>query len=141
MSIPLINGVAYGWGSVGLVINGNIIRGIKSIEYSVKQDKKNIEGQGYKPVARGYGKYTYEGSIEIMVDELMALRSGLPQGDIMQILPFTIPVVFGDSRTNVNSDQLLGVEFTENPFKAAEGETSLWVKLPLLIADINFGNI
>jgi hypothetical protein len=136
MATPLINGVSYGWGNIQLVLFGVPVVGITKIDYKAKQTKENIYGSGYKPVSRGYGKYEYEGSIEIYTEEWKRIIAASPNRDPLSIAPFDIEVVFAGNRVAPEKDSLKMVEFLENPLSVSEGDTSIKVSIPLIIGDI-----
>ena len=69
--IPLINGVSYGWSSIQLNLFGQPVAGIKSIDYTRKQEKKLNWGAGTEPVSIGYGRKSCEGSIELLLDDTL----------------------------------------------------------------------
>lgn len=132
----LINGVNYSWGNLSVVLYGNIVIGITKISYKTKQEKTNNYGWGSKPVSRGYGRYEFEGSIELYVDELKKLIAAAPNGDIRQIAASDVQVVFAGSRVLPTKDVLQAVEFLEDGLDASEGDTKLMVTLPIIIGDI-----
>ena len=136
MATPLINGVSYGWGNITLTLFGIPVVGITKIDYKAKQTKENLYGAGYKPVSRGYGKYEYEGSIEIYTEEWKRIIASSPDNDPLSIAPFDINVVFSGNRTLTTKDTLKMVEFLENPLSVSEGDTSIKVTIPLIIGDI-----
>ena len=136
MATPLINGVSYGWGNIQLVLFGVPVVGITKIDYKAKQTKENIYGSGYKPVSRGYGKYEYEGSIEIYTEEWKRIIAAAPGRDPLSIAPFDIEVVFAGNRVAPEKDSLKMCEFLENPLSVSEGDTSIKVSIPLIIGDI-----
>lgn len=136
MATPLINGVSYGWGNIQLVLFGVPVVGITKIDYKAKQTKENLYGAGYKPVSRGYGKYEYEGSIEIYTEEWKRIIAAAPNRDPLSIAPFDIEVVFAGNRVAPEKDSLKMCEFLENPLSSSEGDTSIKVSIPLIIGDI-----
>lgn len=136
MATPLINGVSYGWGNIQLVLFGVPVVGITKIDYKAKQTKENLYGAGYKPVSRGYGKYEYEGSIEIYTEEWKRIIAAAPGRDPLSIAPFDIEVVFAGNRVAPEKDSLKMCEFLENPLSSSEGDTSIKVSIPLIIGDI-----
>jgi hypothetical protein len=136
MATPLINGVSYGWGNIQLVLFGVPVVGITKIDYKSKQNKENLYGAGYKPVSRGYGKYEYEGSIEIYTEEWKRIIAAAPNKDPLSIAPFDIEVVFAGNRVAPDKDSLKMCEFLENPLSSSEGDTSIKVSIPLIIGDI-----
>lgn len=136
MATPLINGVSYGWGNVTLVLFGVPVVGITKIEYKKKQTKENLYGAGYKPVSRGYGRYEYEGSIELYTEEWKRIIAAAPDRDPLNIAPFDIQVVFAGTRVSPEKDVLKMCEFMEDPLAVNEGDTSIKVTIPLVIGDI-----
>lgn len=135
-STPLINGVNYSWVNITFIPFGVPVVGITRISYKRKQQKENNYGIGAKPVSRGYGKYEYEGSIEIYTDEWKKIIAASPNRDPLSIPAFDIPVLFGGSRVQFEKDVLKMVEFLEDPLDANDGDTKLLVTIPLIIGDI-----
>lgn len=133
----IINGVNYSWGNLSVVLFGNVVIGITKISYKSKQEKTNNYGHGYQPVSRGYGRYEYEGSMELYVDEWKKIIAASPDNDPLSILPSDIQIVFAGSRVLPNKDVLRAVEFLENPLDASEGDTKLMVTIPLIIGGID----
>ena len=136
MTPALINGVNYSWIDIKFVLFGIPVTGITKITYNEKQEKTNNYGAGEKPISRGYGRKTYEGSIEIYTDVLKKIIDAAPNRSFLDIPPSDIQVIFGSSRTLFDKDVLRQVEFLENPFDVSEGDTSIKVTIPLIIADI-----
>jgi len=136
MAVPLINGVAYGWGNVQVILFGTPLTTITKIEYNHKQNKENIYGAGYEPVARGYGRVEYSGSIEMKTDEWKRIISASPNRNPLDIAPFDIQVVMGGHGTTPTTDKLKMVEFLENPLSTSEGDTSITVTIPIIIGTI-----
>jgi len=138
MATPLINGINYSWANVKVILFGVPVVGITKIEYKIKQKKENQYGAGYEPISRGYGNKEYEGSIEIYSDELKRIIASAPNGDLMQIPPFKIHVLFESGLgVLVTEDVLAMCEFTEEGLSASQGDTKLLVSLPLVIGQIS----
>lgn len=137
MQAPLINGVVYSWSQIKVVLFGVPVVGIVSIDYKRKQDKKNVWGSGKKAIGRGYGKEECEASIEIYQDVLKQLIAAAPNRDLLSIPPFDIIVEYGNSVANLTIDTIYSCEFLEDSFDSKQGDTSMTVKLPLVVADIS----
>lgn len=133
---PLINGINYSWSNVKFNLFGVPVVGIVSIDYEAKQKKENNYGAGVEPVSRGYGNKEYSGSIEIYRDEWQRIINASPSKDPMDIKPFDIQVLFGGSSVQFAQDNLLACEFVNDPFTAKQGDSSLKVKLELVIGKI-----
>ena len=138
-STSVLNGVNYSWGHLSLVLYGNVVVGVTKINYKAKQEKTLNHGQGIEPVSIGYGRKTYEGSIEMYTDEWSKICAAAPNKDPLQIAGADIQVVFAGSRVLPTKDVIQYVEFLENPFDASEGDTKLMVTIPLLIGGIQTG--
>lgn len=138
MSLVLVNGVQYSWGSVKMLINSQPVVGITRIEYKTTQRKENIYGVGRQPIGRGYGNFEYSGSIELYLEEWKAICNGSPNGDPLQAGAFDITVQYAEAGTAVIpfTDTLNNCEFLENPLTSSQGDTSIRVTIPILIAGI-----
>ncbi len=134
--VPLVNGVNYAWVNLNLVLFGIPIKGITKISWKKKAEKTNNYGAGPDPVSRASGRNEYEASIEVYRDEWQRIIDIAPEKDPLQIPPFDIPVVFGGSRVTANTVILQACEFLEDAFEANEGDTSLKITIPLIIAGI-----
>lgn len=137
MNTPLVNGIAYHWANINLVLFGVPVVGIRAISYKRKQAKENIYGAGVKPIARGYGNEEYEGSIELLTDEWKAIIAGSPNNNPLEISPFDIPVIFEGEGVPFGQDTLRMVEFLEDPLATKQGDTSITVTIPLIIGGID----
>jgi len=135
----LIGGINYAWADITLMLFGNPVRGIKSIKYDKKADKKNTYGQGREPVSRGIGRNEYNAEIVILKDEWQSvIEAAIAAGynDPTDIPYFNIPVLYGSSRTQAKQDTLLACEFLADPMESKEGDTDIWLTIPLIIAGI-----
>lgn len=136
MPTPLINGTNYVWANIKFNLFGVPVVGITSINYDTTQKKENNYGAGTEPVSRGYGNKEYKCSIEIYKDEWQRIIAATTDRDPLNIKPFDIQVLFGDSKIKFSQDNLLACEFTNNPFEAKQGDTKLMVKLDLIVGMI-----
>jgi hypothetical protein len=136
MAAPLVNGTAYSWVHITLVLFGIPVKGITKISYKRKKEKTNNYGAGEEPVSRGIGRVEYDASIEIYREEWQRVIDASPLKDPLSIPPFDIPVVFGGSRVTAQTDILLACEFLEDAFESNEGDTSIKITLPLVIAGV-----
>lgn len=132
----LVNGVNYAWVNVTLVLFGVPVKGIKKISYKKKTEKTNNYGAGPEPISRASGRSEYEASIQVYRDEWQRIILVAPSKNPLEIPPFDIPVVFGGSRVTAHTDILQACEFTEDAFDVNEGDTSILIDLPLIIAGV-----
>lgn len=140
-----INGVEYSWANIQFFFLGKPVFGCTGMEYTTKQEKKNVYATGFEPVARAKGPKTYEGSITLLQSEYEALQKAvkakLPNGDLCDIEPFDITVSYipsGDS-VNIVTDTLQNCEFLEVKKQSKQGDMNMEVTLPLIIGGIVWG--
>lgn len=136
MAVPLINGVAYSWSTVNVVIFGNQLRGITSVEYNKKQNIVDNYGAGQYAVSRGYGNFECDGSIEMYADELNKLIAISPNRNPLELPFFDIVIMYAGVGVAPVRVTLKACNFMELPVSVAQGDTSIKVKIPLKIADI-----
>lgn len=137
----IINGVNYSWGNLNIILLGNLVIGATKLSYKAAQEKANGYGWGYEPVYRGYGRVSYDGSIEMYTDEWKKIIAASPGNDPLKILPSDIQIVFAGSRVLPTKDVLQAVEFLENPLDASEGDTRLLITIPLIIGGLQRTNL
>lgn len=132
----IVQGIAYSWANISVILFGVPLVGITSIEYKRKQKKDNNYGAGTQPVSRGYGQYEYEGSLELYLETWKAVIAGAPDRDPMQIGPFDIPVTYSGQGVTTMKDTLMACEFIEDPLESKSGDTKILVKVPIIIGMI-----
>ena len=137
--IPLINGIAYGWADVHVLIAGVPVTGIKAIEYADDQDVVNIQGAGRHPVARGKGRITSTGKITLLQEEVLAIQAKAPNHRIQDIAPFNVQVSYLPEDGHITHDVIKDCQFKKNERKWAEGDTSQFVELELVVGSIKWG--
>ena len=143
----LINGVLYSWSNITLVLFGNVIRGVRSIKYSYKQEKKNVYGYGTEPIGRTYGNNEYNCEISILRDEMQNIITATKAAGynkITDIPPFNIPVLFGENPAGglnpvpfaQGQDIVMAAEFLDFNFDAKQNDQELVMNVPLIIGGI-----
>lgn len=132
----LVNGVSYSWVHINFILYGVPVKGMTKITWKKKSDKVNNYGAGPDPVSRGYGRNEYEASIEVYREEWQRIIDISPDKDPLSIPPQDVPVVFGGSRVTAKTVVLQAVELLEDAFEANEGDTSLKITVPLIIAGV-----
>lgn len=146
-SKPFINGFEYAWANIALAVNGIVINGITSINYSENHEAESLFGIGNVSIARGVGNHIFEASITLQKSEVVALQQaaviqGLTDGDITGLLPFTITVSYnGDQGQVPVTDILFNAQFLSNNIGSTQGDTSIEVEIPLIISHIQWGTL
>lgn len=131
----LINGESYAWSHIDFPLFGQVVEGITEISYKKKQEKTNNYGRGNRPVSRGRGKIESEASITVEMKEAEWLKIK-SRGSLLNVKPFHIPVVFSGDGIIMTTHILQFCEFTEIGIETKSGDTTIYVKLPLIVADI-----
>lgn len=132
----LINGVAVAWADIQVPFLGVPLTGVTAINFSEKQEKTNNYGIGNKPVSRGYGRKTYEGSITMLAEEWKNIAAAAPGGSINNIPFFDLPILYVNSTGLYLKVTLKAVDFTEASFDSKEGDTAIPITMPFIMADI-----
>lgn len=134
-----INGIEYSWSSIKVAMLGNIsVEGVKSLNYKVDRESENVYGAGGKPVAIGYGNYTYEGEIQLHQSEIMKIRKATGSS-LVDIPPFDIIVSFATTPTGPRTiHKLIGCAFRSDGVSASSGDKEMPMTIPLTIRDIQF---
>lgn len=134
----LINGKNYSWSSLSLIINGTAYTGFTEISYKQSQTKENNYGIGDKPISRGYGNKSYEGSITMYRDTWQSIIEGSPANNPLDLPFFNIIVQYQPTSTGIliKRDTLVAAEFTEDGITVAQGDTKILVTLPIIFADL-----
>lgn len=136
---PLINGVEPGFASINLNLLGATVTGITGIKYELKQEKENEYGLGELPVSRSYGVKEPSGSITLLGSSVQALRQAVSNGDLTDLPPFDIPVIWTPKNsTQVHVHILKMCEFTTDSVDIKTKDKKYEVELPLVIGDINY---
>lgn len=138
--IKAFNSEEYGFVDLQVVMLGRPIIGLRGITYKVSQEKTNIYGAGKKPIARGRGQESYEGTVKVLLSELRAMLQSLGNGkSVTTIKPFDITVAYAPSVSDViTSDRLVYVEFTECEIDINQGDTEVEIELPIIMGDVEY---
>lgn len=135
----LINGKAYGWSQIELVILGVQVAGVTSINYDDTLEYEDGYGAGAFPVVRGSGNYAATGSITLSMEELEKLQEVAPQGRIQYIPEFDIIVSFVDAETNrTKTHRLKSCRFKNNGREMSQNDKFFNKDIELIVAEIDW---
>lgn len=124
MSQPLVNGIAYSYVDITFVALSVPLPSVSSINYTAEQAKENHYGTGNEPVSRGKGAKEYTASFDISMNDIEALRDAAPNGDLLNIPPFDIVVVFGNPQKPV-THVIKNFEFSNDGVESSQGDTDI----------------
>lgn len=137
MSVPLVNGVAYDFTQIVFSMLNVPIAGISSITYAEEQEKVNNFGAGDRPISRGKAAIDANGSIELSMNEVEAMRDSAPNGSLLKIPAFDITVVYGNPQKPV-THILKNVEFLNDGVDTTQGDTDLKRTFDLVISNVQY---
>lgn len=136
MSKPaLINGKAYDWDSLIILIGGVPVTGISEINYSEEQDIEDNPGAGNLPVSRGFGLINNQGSMKLHMEELEALQNASPTGRIQDIDFFDV-VVSWINGAKTTTHTLQACTCMTNGREMSSGDANSEFSVPLKIGKI-----
>ena len=134
----LVNGRAYDYVNIVLTILGVPIVSVSSINYLEEQEKTNNMGASNRPVSRGHGSIDSNGSIEVSMNDIEALRNVAPDGSLLKIPSFDIVVTFLNSEHMVRNHVLRFCEFLDDGTETSSGDTDVKRTFGLIIGEVKF---
>jgi len=135
---PLINGEAYAFAQVAIVIRGQRIYGVTSVDYTQEENKGHNFGPGRYPVSRGYGEVDSNGNMDLDQDAVVKLTDMAPNRKLFDMDPFDVVVTYRNQKRIV-VDVLRECEFNNHNRSSSQGDTRNNSGFPLIIADIDWG--
>ncbi len=131
----MFNSSQYEWADITVFAGGRDITGIRSIKYSTKQEKELLHGKGNNPLSIQKGNKTNEGEIGLLQSELEALE--VAAGGSILDLELNVVVTYGNPSKGdaVKTDQLIGVQFTEDPRELKQGDKFMEITVPFLFLE------
>jgi hypothetical protein len=121
LNIPLINGKAYDWASVDVMLAGAPVVGITSIDYDDNEEKEDSYGSGKFPIERGGGNYAAKVSMTLRANELEALVDKTPNGRLQDFGVFDVIVSFVIGAVR-KTHKIRNVEFKGNKRELKQGD-------------------
>ena len=131
----MINGREYGWEDITAYVGGRDVMGFRSIKYTTKQEKEALYGKGNKALAIQSGNISNDGEIGLTQSEVEALETAA--GGSLLSIQLDIVVAYGDPEKGdvPTTHKLVGVQFTEDPREANQGDKFQNLKLTFLFLE------
>ncbi len=131
----MFNSRQYEWADITVFAGGRDITGIRSVKYSTKQEKELLHGKGNNPLSIQKGNKTNEGEIGLLQSELEALE--VAAGGSILDLELNVVVTYGNPTSGdmVKTDQLIGVQFTEDPRELKQGDKFMEITVPFIFLE------
>lgn len=147
--MAIINNVAYSWSMItlastalGIEEGSSTLEGVSGIKWSKKRKIESNYGMGGRPVSRGFGNISYEGSITMDYATQQLLRS--TYGSLMDVGEFDLIVSFANP---MGSDDwasttvvLKGCIFGEDAMESQQDDTNITHDFDIHPFDIQVGS-
>jgi hypothetical protein len=127
-----------GWNSVTARVLGRDMVGILKIAYSDEQEMDNQYGAGSMPIGQSEGNYKAKASIELTIEERLALQDSLPRGSrIQDIAPFAVIVAY-DYNGIIYKDIIQNCRIMDNGVDVKQGDKTIATEHNLLTSHIDW---
>lgn len=125
-----INGREYEWADITVIFGGRDLTGIRSVKIKQKRETEEIYGKGRNPVSIQSGNNSYEGEIEILQSDYLALETAAG-GNILNAV-VDILVVYGNPLNGdvMKTKKIVGVKIHEAELAAKQGDKFMPITLP-----------
>lgn len=135
MAQPLINGQAFDYAQITPLYLGVPLVSMTSITYEEVQEKVDNPGTGNRPISRGRADIKSNGSIEISMNDIEALRDVAPDGSLLLLPASDFILVFGNPQ-NIQTHILKNLEFTNDGGTGTQGDTDMKLTLNFIISNV-----
>ncbi len=136
--MPILNLKNYDFNEVQVSFLGNnFVVGVKSIEYSEKQEKSLIYGAGSLPIGIGKGVKDYSGKLGIHLSEVNKMKQAAAVAGAVDIPAFDITITYADGAEPFEIIKLNGCQFTEESVSVSSGDTEILVDMPIIFLSIS----
>ena len=92
----MVNGTSYSWSQIELRFSNIVqeITGVTNIDYSEDQKAEFNFGANNRPVSRGFGNVVASASVTLHMDDIEAIRSNIPSGNLGDLGEFDVVISF-----------------------------------------------
>ena len=128
------------WADITVIGGGVPFLEIQELSYSRERKIEDHYGAGDKVVTRGYGNVSDTGlSFKMSFDELKRIEATAPNGDITQIPPFVVSIVWKPTTQNPTTwtDTLTNCQFMSNGRDLKQGDTKHFTTIKGIFAGFN----
>lgn len=131
----MFNSRQYEWADITVYAGKRDVTGIRAIKYVTKQEKEPLHGKGNMPLSIQKGNITNEGEMGLLQSELEALE--VAAGGSILNLQLNVVVNYGNPSKGdmVKTDELIGVQFTEDPRNMRQGDKFMDVVVPFIFLE------
>lgn len=131
----MFNSRQYEYADITVFMGNRDVIGLRSVKYVTKQEKELLHAKGNRPISIQKGNVTNEGEIGLLQSELEALE--VAAGGSILDLELTIVINYGNPSKGdaIKTDELIGVQFTEDPREMKQGDKFMEVVLPFIFLE------
>lgn len=131
----MFNSRQYEYADITVFMGNRDVIGLRSLKYVTKQEKELLHAKGNRPISIQKGNITNEGEIGLLQSELEALE--VAAGGSILDLELTIVINYGNPSKGdmIKTDELIGVQFTEDPREMKQGDKFMDVVLPFIFLE------
>lgn len=136
----LINkfGTLIGWNSATFNMFGREVEGIEQVKYEDEMSIDVAYGAGNKPIGKTKGNYKATASMNLYIEELIALQQQLPAGSNLYDLPDFDVVVQYEFNGNNYTDIIRNCSISKNPRETKNGEGKIVCEITLVPSHIDW---
>jgi hypothetical protein len=135
--IPLVNGKAYAWANVSIMLAGAPVIGVSAINYDDTEEKEDNYGSGKFPIERAEGNYKASVDVTLRASELEAIADKAANGRLQDFGVFDIVVEFLVG-TVVKTHKIRNCEFTGNKRDMKQGDKTIEASPGLICSHIEW---
>ena len=117
-------------------LGNTFVTGIKTIEYSVKQEKTPVYGAASNPLGMGRGIKEYSGKISIHLYDVVKMKEAAGVKEAVDIPAFDINAKFGNGSNPLQVATLKGCDFSEESLSISSGDTEILIEMPFMFLSI-----
>ena len=134
MAQPMVNGTSYSWSQIELRFSNIVqeITGVTNIDYSEEQKAEFNFGANNRPVSRGYGNVVASASVTLHMDDIEAIRSNIPSGNLSELGEFDVLISFlHPDSAKIISHTIKNCYINENGVSVGQDDTIIEKQLNL----------
>lgn len=137
MSVVLVNGRAYDHTQLQVIYLGVELPSVTTLDYGEEQDKVFNHGSGNRPVSFGQGPIDTNGSVEMSMNDVEAIRDAAPNGSLLQIPLGDMVVVFSNPQKPITHVIKNIAWITDTP-TTSQGDTDIKITLDFVASNIKW---
>ena len=118
-------GTMVGWSKISVRLFGRDVVGILKVAYGDEKEIENQYGAGEMPVGESEGNYKPSASIELTIEERLAIQKSLPQGMRIQDIPAFPIIVAYDYQGTIYKDVIENCRFINNGVDVKQGDKTI----------------